>query len=57
LCVEKNIGTLEGRFNLRLKNYIMRSIMIFTYHEVLLGLEIKQVEISGTCSTHGKEEK
>jgi len=31
--------------------------MIFTLHQILLGLEIKQVDISGTCGTHRRKEK
>jgi hypothetical protein len=39
------------------EDFIMRSLIIFRSHRILLGGKIKENEIGGTCSMRGRNEK
>ena len=37
------------------ENYIMRSLIIRTPHQILVGEQIEKNEMGGTCSMYGRE--
>jgi hypothetical protein len=39
------------------EDYIMRNFRICKLHKIFLELEVKEDEMGGECSTHGRDEE
>jgi hypothetical protein len=56
-CSKKNIWTQEkGRYR-RPEKLLMRSLINFTFHKILLEYSNHEYEMDGECSGHGKGEE